>query len=155
MLLFLLLLYSSTCSTIVSCNISISGTFKSYIEDEYKRTNLMPRVSVQLILTLKLPGSADMTEKITHLLSLFRQPSWSACTAVLYGKQLRREQAELNINQLKLRFWHGGWWVHRWFSWQIDFVDRVNYGNYSIVETTVLLSLHSSIEIYILYTSSV
>ena len=60
----------------------------------------MPRVSVQLILTLKLPGSADadMTEKITHLLSLFRQPSWSACTAVLYGKQLRREQAELNIN---------------------------------------------------------
>ena len=97
MLLFLLLLYSSTCSTIVSCNISISGTFKSYIEDEYKRTNLMPRVSVQLILTLKLPGS-DMTEKITHLLSLFRQPSWSACTAVLYGKQLRREQAELNIN---------------------------------------------------------
>ena len=97
MLLFLLLLYSSTCSTIVSCNISISGTYKSYIEDEYKRTNLMPRVSVQLILTLKLPGS-DMTEKITHLLSLFRQPSWSACTAVLYGKQLRREQAELNIN---------------------------------------------------------
>ena len=100
MLLFLLLLYSSTCSTIVSCNISISGTFKSYIEDEYKRTNLMPRVSVQLILTLKLPGSADadMTEKITNLLSLFRQPSWSACTAILYGKQLRREQAELNIN---------------------------------------------------------
>ena len=98
MLLFLLLLHLSTCSTIVSCNISISGTFKSYIEDEYKRTNLMPRVSVQLILTLKLPGSADMTEKITHLLSLFRQPSWSACTAVLYGKQLRREQAELNIN---------------------------------------------------------
>ena len=98
MLLFLLLLYSSTCSTIVSCNISISGTFKSYIGDEYKKTNLMPRVSVQLILTLKLPGSADMTENITHLLSLFRQPSWSACTAVLYGKQLRREQAELNIN---------------------------------------------------------
>ena len=109
MLLFLLLLYSSTCSTIVSCNISISGTFKSYIEDEYKRTNLMPRVSVQLILILKLPGSADseirqpvvtadMTERITHLLSLFRQPSWSACTAILYGKQLRREQAELNIN---------------------------------------------------------
>ena len=69
----------------------------------------MPRVSVQLILILKLPGSADseirqpvvtadMTERITHLLSLFRQPSWSACTAVLYGKQRRREQAELNIN---------------------------------------------------------
>ena len=74
-----------------------------------KDLTTMPRVSVQLNFILKLPGSADseirqpvvtadMTERITHLLSLFRQPSWSACTAVLYGKQLRREQAELNIN---------------------------------------------------------